>query len=148
MSNVSLNRVSRRPTGPTSRSNSGQVRNVEHSSAIGDIDSVENSQLNFFDLGADYLHDQPPESKQSPIEPITEQLGHTLTFANPVWSGDPIPGLRSLQKKLIELALSLNSESREPCLQAISVVENAVRMRLRLQQMRMDELSTDSGAEA
>jgi len=62
-----------------------------------------------------------------------------LTVANPVWMSDPVPGMRMLQKKLIAHALTLDEKDRVECMGAISVVDNAVQLRLRWQQMRMTE---------
>lgn len=152
MSNVSLNRAGTRPagprpTGPASKGETGDIRSAEitKSFAVGDID---NEQAGDLKGAANFSASLEGEhvSRQSAMGPITQQLGPSLTFANPVWSGDPVPGMRSLQKKLIEHSLALPPEERSTCLQAISVVEGAVRLRLRLQQMSMDDLNTNAGA--
>jgi hypothetical protein len=86
----------------------------------------------------------------SGISPLTRYLGPMLTVASPAWAGDPVPRMRSLQKKLVEHSLTLESAERPACLAAISVVETAVRLRLRLQQMRMNQLESNiqpSGSE-
>jgi hypothetical protein len=80
----------------------------------------------------------------STIEPLNRFLGPALTFANPVWTGDPVPRLRGLQKKLVEHSLTLDQSDRSECMAAISVVETAVQLRLRLQQMRMTEEEAES----
>lgn len=67
-------------------------------------------------------------------------LGLRLTVDNPVWAGDPIPGLRALQKRLVERSLTLEGDDRSECMTSISLVERAVRLRLRwLQMQRTDE---------
>lgn len=66
-------------------------------------------------------------------------LGLRLTVDNPVWVGDPIPGLRALQKKLVERSLTLEGEERSQCMTSISLVEKAVQMRLRWLQMQRSE---------
>lgn len=146
MSNVSLNRVGRSQTGPASRSNkAGKAKKAEHSPAVGEIDSVVSPESGFAEFSNVLSNDPPPEAKQTALEPITQYLGHELTVANPAWTGDPVPYMRSLQRKLIEHALALSPESRKPCLQAIEVVEKAVQHRLRFQQMSMQGFDEDSG---
>lgn len=83
----------------------------------------------------------PPSlnSLPTPLAPLTRFLGPSLTVANPVWSGDPVPRLRALQKKLVEHSLTLAECDRSDFMAAITVVETAVRLRLRYQQMRMNE---------
>lgn len=85
------------------------------------------------------------DKAHSPLAPLTEFLGPQLTVANPAWIGDPIPLMRALQKKLVEHSLTLAESDRSECMDAILVVENAVQMRLRFQQMRMDEAELDTG---
>jgi hypothetical protein len=74
-------------------------------------------------------------------------LGPQLSTDNRAWRGDPVPCMRSLQQKLLEHALSLPQALpghdlslpqalRAPALQAIRVLELAVRYRLRWQHMR------------
>ncbi len=76
---------------------------------------------------------------QGPLVPLTRFLGPLLTVANPAWSGDPIPRMRALQKSLVEHSLALEKGDRSELMAAINVVEGAVQLRLRLQQMRMSE---------
>lgn len=66
-------------------------------------------------------------------------LGLRLTVDNPVWVGDSIPGLRALQKKLVEHSLTLEGDARSHCMTSISLVEKAVRLRLRWLQMQRSE---------
>lgn len=80
-----------------------------------------------------------------PIEPLTRFLGPLLTVASPAWGIDPIPGMRALQKKLVEHSLTLDEDDRSECLAAITIVEGAVQLRLRYQQMRMNELERELG---
>lgn len=82
----------------------------------------------------------PASSLPNPIAPLTRFLGPLLTVANPVWSGDPIPRLRALQKKLVEHSLMQPEGERGIFMTGISLVENAVRLRLRFQQMRMNDV--------
>ncbi len=74
-----------------------------------------------------------------PIAPLTRLLGPLLTVANPAWSGDPLPRLRALQKCLVEHALGQEPDQRGACMEAMVVVESAVLLRLRLQQMRRSD---------
>jgi hypothetical protein len=73
----------------------------------------------------------------NPVAPLNQYLGPALTVANPVWSGDPVPRMRGLQKTLVEHSLTLEESDRSECMAAISVVETGVQLRLRFQQMRM-----------
>lgn len=66
-------------------------------------------------------------------------LGLRLTADNPVWTGDPVPGLRALQKKLVECSLTLDGEERSDCMRSISLVERAVQLRLRWLQMQRSD---------
>ncbi|NRR30404.1 hypothetical protein HSX11_09395 [Oxalobacteraceae bacterium] len=80
-----------------------------------------------------------PVAAPGPIAPLTRLLGPLLTVANPAWSGDPLPRFRALQKCLVEHALGLEPDQRGACMEAMVVVESAVRLRLRLQQMRASD---------
>ena len=80
--------------------------------------------------------------------PLTQFLGPLLTVANPAWTGDPVPRMRALQKKLVEHSLTLPQEDRTDCLAAITVVERSVQLRLRFQQMRMTEADMNVRVEA
>ncbi|MGH8807030.1 MAG: hypothetical protein ACREX0_04025 [Noviherbaspirillum sp.] len=75
-----------------------------------------------------------------PIAPLTKFLGPELTVSNPVWGEHSVPRMRALQKKLVEFSLTLEESDRAECMAAISQVESAVQLRLRLEQMRMIEL--------
>lgn len=75
---------------------------------------------------------------------LNAALGLRLTVDNPVWAGDPIPALRALQRKLVECSLMLEAEDRSECMASISLVERAVRLRLRWLQMRRSEAERDS----
>lgn len=81
----------------------------------------------------------PIQVAQGPVVSLTRFLGPLLTVANPAWSGDPVPRMRSLQKSLVERSLELKEGDRSELMEAINVVECAVQLRLRLQQMRMSE---------
>jgi hypothetical protein len=85
----------------------------------------------------------PAGAAPGPHEPLTRFLGPLLTVANPAWSGDPVPRLRALQKMLVERSLALDKDDRRECMAALSVVETAVQLRLRFQQMRMTEAEQD-----
>lgn|GEM_PF-1341339 len=79
-----------------------------------------------------------------PLDPVQESLkqilGARLSVDNPAWVGDPIPRMRALQKKMIEFSLTQETSERGVCMEAIRVVELAVRWRLRWQQMRRSDL--------
>ncbi|UOD29672.1 hypothetical protein INH39_30525 [Massilia violaceinigra] len=85
---------------------------------------------------------------QETLAPLTRFLGAALTVANPAWSRDPLPGLRALQKRLVDYSLALDQAERGDSLAAIMVVEDAVRLRLRLQQMDLARYGADQGAAA
>jgi len=70
-------------------------------------------------------------------------VGRSLSFDNPVWRGNPVPVLRGLQKMLIDHALKRPQDERGACLRAVQVVEQAVLMRLRWQQMRRSDAEPD-----
>lgn len=129
------------------RVNSGVHRGTrEYAGDIGDIQNLERTSPLEPVSGAT-LHpaDAAKSLKQAAggtsglLEALTGFLGETLTSGNPAWSGDPVPRMRALQKALVEHGLTLPEGEREPALQAISVVENSVQLRLRLQQHRMFE---------
>jgi hypothetical protein len=77
------------------------------------------------------------------IQMLNRMLGPALTVENPVWSGDPIPRMRALQKALVEHSLSLPEGDRSDCLDAITLVEKAVQLRLRWLQMRRSDAELD-----
>ncbi|MFB9241713.1 hypothetical protein IV454_18745 [Massilia antarctica] len=85
---------------------------------------------------------------QETLAPLTRFLGAALTAANPAWSRDPLPGLRALQKRLVDHSLALDPAQRADSMAAILVVEDAVRLRLRLQQMELARCDTGAGAPA
>lgn len=78
-----------------------------------------------------------------PIGTLTQFFGPSLTTASAVWSGDPVPLMRSLERVLVEHSLGLPEDKRGPCLEAIGTIEKAVQWRLRLQQMRMTQSELD-----
>ena len=73
------------------------------------------------------------------VAPLTAILGLRLTVDSPAWSGDPIPGMRMLQKTLLSVSLQQAQGDRTDLLKAIELVEKAVQMRLRWQQMRRSD---------
>ena len=79
-----------------------------------------------------------------PLDPAQESLkqilGARLSVDNPAWAGDPVPRMRALQKKMIEFSLTQETSERGVCMEAIRIVELAVRWRLRWQQMRRSDL--------
>lgn len=81
----------------------------------------------------------PPTEPPNSVAPLTHILGAKLTIDNPVWSGDPIPGMRMLQKTLVATSLQQPEGDRADLLVAIELVEKAVQMRLRWQQMRRSD---------
>lgn len=82
------------------------------------------------------------------LAPLTRYIGAALTVANPAWARNPMPALRALQKKIIEYSLTLDTEARGESMAAINVVEGAVQLRLRFQQMDMQDWDGEEGAEA
>jgi hypothetical protein len=78
------------------------------------------------------------------IAALDRILGMGLTVDNPVWSGDPVPRLRALQKKLVECSLLLETHERGDCLRSISLVERAVQLRLRWLQMQKSDAERDA----
>jgi len=70
---------------------------------------------------------------------LGRMLGARFTVDSPAWRGDPVPAMRSLQKRIVEHSLTLEESARAPAMQAIRVVEMAVRWRLRWQQMKRSE---------
>ncbi len=74
---------------------------------------------------------------------LTGALGAQLSTDNRVWRGDPVPGLRGLERLLLAHALAQEPAGRSPCLQAIRVVELAVLWRLRWQQMRRSDVEVN-----
>lgn len=71
------------------------------------------------------------------FQSLNEYLGPLLTVANPVWGSEALVRMRSLQKRLIAHSLALEGDDRPNLMAAISTVEDAVQMRLRLEQMQM-----------
>lgn len=89
----------------------------------------------------------PPREPDSQIEALNRFLGPRLTVDNPVWRGDPVMSLRSLQKLLIEHSLALPENERPECLAALSLVERAVQLRLRWNQMQRSDAESNDGQE-
>lgn len=90
----------------------------------------------------------PPATElKNAVAPLTEILGARLTTDSPAWSGDPIPAMRLLQKSLVAASLLLEDGRRADLLSAISLVEKAVQMRLRWQQMRRSDAEQPIEAE-
>lgn len=81
----------------------------------------------------------PPAELPNAVAPLTEIIGARLTVDSPAWSGDPVPAMRLLQKTLVATSLELDDGERGDLLRAIELVEQAVQMRLRWQQMRRSE---------
>jgi hypothetical protein len=82
-----------------------------------------------------------PTSTELPnaVAPLTSIIGSRLTTDSPAWKDDPIPGMRMLQKTLVATSLQLGESDRKDLLVAIEMVEKAVQMRLRWQQMCRSE---------
>lgn len=125
-----------------------KIRTVRSGTAgqidLGDIHSLPESQLdpkprpllNPAEVEASLL---PPTELPNSVAPLTSIIGPAMTVASPAWSGDPIPGMRMLQKTLVATSLQLKEGDRKDLLVAIELVEKAVQMRLRWQQMRRSE---------
>jgi len=90
----------------------------------------------------------PAEPPAGAVKPLTRFLGPSLTTASPAWSADPVPGMRALQKKLIEHSLALPESERAASMEAVMVVEKALFWRLRLQQMRMSLAEQEAAPDA
>jgi hypothetical protein len=75
----------------------------------------------------------------SAIEPLNVMLGAALTAGNPAWCGYPVPRMRALQKKLLEHGMQSTGAERDTALAGITVVEKNIRLRLRLEQLVMQE---------
>jgi hypothetical protein len=95
----------------------------------------------------DFVNDasqaDPVGSKIDTLAPLTSYLGSACTSGNPAWLANPVPGMRALQKKLVEHSLMSENEDRMEYMDAISVVETAIQLRLRFNQMRMNEVELD-----
>ena len=81
---------------------------------------------------------------EAPVDPLQRALkgflGPMLTSDNPVWRGDPVPSMRSLQRMMVEHSLGLaEGPARQPMMAALRQVEKAVQMRLRWLQMKRSE---------
>jgi hypothetical protein len=74
---------------------------------------------------------------------LNRAIGLRLSVNNPVWTGDPVPRMRALQKRIIEYSLGLEQPQRQPAMEAVRVVEQAVQLRLRWQQMQRSDLEGD-----
>ncbi|MTV41742.1 hypothetical protein [Duganella radicis] len=90
----------------------------------------------------------PPAEVPNAVAALTGLLGTRLTVDNPAWSGDPVPGMRLLQKTLVATSLTLAEGERGELLAAIGLVEQAVQMRLRWQQMRRSAAEGPQQAES
>lgn len=122
----------------------GRTGGVEHVE-IGDIYSLSEARLEpkkHLQLKPSEVAVSLPPSTELPnaVAPLTDILGAKLTTDSPAWSGDPIPGMRMLQKTLVATSLQQDESERKDLLVAIELVEKAVQMRLRWQQMQRSEI--------
>jgi hypothetical protein len=120
---------------------SGAIEPIE----TGDIHNVPQTQLEpkaLLLLKPSEVAVSLPSSTELPnaVAPLTTILGPRLTVDSPAWSGDPIPGMRMLQKTLLSVSLQQEQGDRADLLTAIELVEKAVQMRLRWQQMRRSDV--------
>lgn len=83
--------------------------------------------------------DRTAGANASLLAPLNSFLGEGLTSNNSAWTGDPIPKMRALQKTLVEHGIGLPEGERDAAMQAITVIERSIQLRLRLQQHRMLE---------
>src|SRR6478735_3470971 len=102
----------------------------------GPIEPKLRSQLIEIEEQLSISQPEPPPRLSTALNAV---LGMRLTVDNPVWVGDPVHGLRALQRMLVECSLALDGEDRSECLRSISLVEKAVRLRLRWLQMQRSE---------
>ena len=72
-----------------------------------------------------------------PFQSLNEYLGPLMTIANPALGSEALASMRALQKRLIAHSLTREDDERPSLMAAISAVEDAVQMRLRLEQMQM-----------
>lgn len=86
-----------------------------------------------------YAEDRVSAPEGDTDVPFSGILDTNLTVNNPAWSTDPVPGMRTLLKTMMAVSLHLEEGDREELEAAIELVEKAVQMRLRLQQMRRSE---------
>ena len=133
LSNVQTSRATR-SSGPGLQNDVGEIRSLEQPMPV---EAISGGELYPGEAAASLV--QPSSAMDSGITALTSFLGTLLTVANPAWMGDPIPKMRGLQRRLIEHSLNQEEGRRHTCLAAISVVENAVQLRLRFQQMRMTD---------
>lgn len=77
----------------------------------------------------------PPDPLDPKMEVLGRVLGSAVTADNPVWRGNAIPRLRALQKALIAHSLTRERDDRRIGLDAVRVLEQNIRLRLRWQQM-------------
>jgi hypothetical protein len=105
---------------------------VIHSLERGQQGTIQSADL----TSAEYQISLPqatPPSRQ--FAALTNILGKGVTTGNPVWTSAAVPGLRALQKLLVDHALKLPKEERGDCLGAIKVSEGEIKLRLRMLQM-------------
>lgn len=124
----------------TSVGRGGAVERIE----TGEIHSVAGAELvpksrELLNPSEAALSLPPTVELANSVAPLTAILGARLTVDSPAWRGDPIPGMRLLQKTLVASSLQLPDGERADLLSAIALVERAVQMRLRWQQMRRSD---------
>lgn len=83
----------------------------------------------------------PSPQRQDALAPFAGLVGARLGPANPAWRQDGLGLLRNLQKRLITHALTLPEGARRPGLDAVTVLESAVTLRLRIMQMQLDDFN-------
>lgn len=122
---------------------------------VGAIHSLDQKQQAELTIGADLSNSEhalsvpPVGPPPRQLQALTDLLGKGVTIGNIAWTPAALPDMRALQKTLVEHSLKLEKEDRADCLAAILVVEEAVKLRLRLQQMHENEaelaMATDGG---
>jgi len=133
MINSQTNGIERSPGNPIS----GDVGEITGSAAPPAVPPIFRSSLQPWEQAVSLS--SPSELPDFVITPVSRFLGPLLTVASPVWSSHAMARLRALQKKLIEHSLTLPQDDRLDCLGAVTMIEDAVLLRLRLEQMRMLE---------
>jgi hypothetical protein len=121
---------------------------------IGEI-YTPSAELSSSNISASQLKDYERDASMNPVgrrvgrgvEMLTALLGLPLTAGSIAWSGDPVPKMRSLQKKFLEFGMASEGEDRKRALAAISVVEKNIQWRLRLHQLHMSDLQLTSDRE-
>lgn len=114
---------------------SGDVAEIQSIGRPRSLELVSAANLHFAEAAKSL--NQTGGGSSGLLEPLTTFLGESLTSANSAWTGNPVPRMRALQKVLVGHGIGLPDGERDSALQAITVIEKSIQLRLRLQQLRM-----------